>query len=184
MRPISLLVPVLVFALRGLGCGGQQAPFELRDAAGGKATFSAPGAVWVVDHSNAAAPTLVAKHAVALLGSSVRGAGHLFTGNTGALSVLAMPDELTATPVGPAEPPWRLPGAAPLLDGSRLFMVDDETGFVYLSDVSTPAAPVALTYLVPDRERVPCTYAREIILDDDVFWVACGGGLVAYIIDF
>lgn len=151
----------------------------------GKATFSAPGAVWVVDYSNPAAPVLVATHALALLGSSVRGAGHLFTGNTGALSVVAMPDDLTATPVGPAAPPWRVPGAAPLLAGSRLYMVDDETGFVYLSDVSSPTAPVPLTHLRPDRERVRCTRARQTLLDDDgVLWVACDGGLVAYVIDY
>jgi len=142
--------------------------------------------VWIVDYMTPTMPQLVAQHDLpGLVGDTVRGPTHLFTGNIGALSVIAMPDDQTATPVGPAAPPWRLPSAAPLLDGDRLYLVDDETGFVYLADVGEPADPKQLTYLKPDRTRVDCGNVHQTLLDaDSVLWVACEGGLVSYVIDY
>jgi hypothetical protein len=149
----------------------------------GKATLTAPGALWVVDVSSA--PRLVATQALDILGASVRGDGFLFTGNTGPRAVLAMPTDQSVTPAGPATSPWRLPGAAPVLSGKRLFMVDDDNGDVYIADVTQPTAPTFVTSLKPDRERVACGDIHDSTLDDDqVLWVACAGGLVNYVIDY
>jgi hypothetical protein len=185
VRTFSVADPYDIVPLGKVTLPGGDGTVRGGTVSGAKGTFTAPGALWVVDFADLASPAVISTLEVPLIGSGVRKGNHVFTGNVGALSVLDLSNEQQAKPVGGENTPWRMPGAAPVVHGDRLFIVDGEWGDVYIADVSEPTEPTLETWLRPGGE-VPCGGAvRDATFDaDQVLWVACTGGGVAYVIDY